>query len=162
MAAAAPLLEVGRARDGIADEDIQRRSGTRRRSPLPCDLRGDAVDVLGDRAGVLSRDPDGRHRALAVRDDRPDQLAGLIVEHRIGSQEVGAALIAAAQIGTMTHTAVDTVQPSTARDQRRITGGSQLCRERRGRVSTLRRRRALRCGIDDHGEREQRGSGRKD
>ncbi len=69
---------------------------------------------------------------LTVHDDRCDQLAGLIVEHRIGSQEVGAALIAAAQIGAVAHTAMDTVESGAARDQRRITRRSHAVPETAG------------------------------
>jgi hypothetical protein len=74
------------------------------------------VDVLGNRASILRRDADRRHRLLTVHDDWRDQLALLIVEHRIGSQEVGAALIAAAQIGAVADAAMHTIEPGAARD----------------------------------------------
>ena len=69
MALATPLFEVGLARSGIADEHVEHRGGTRRRPSLPCHLRGDAVDVLGDRPRILWSDANWRHALLTVHDD---------------------------------------------------------------------------------------------
>src|SRR5688572_24162533 len=58
---------------------------------------------------------------------------------------------------------MDTVETVAARDQRRITRRSLLRGKRWLRTPTLRRRTtSLGRRIDDNGEREQRGSGRKD
>ena len=59
-----------------------------------------AVQVLRNRLDVLVRHRNRRHAALGARalDDRHDQLAGLIVQHELRSQEIRAAELAAARI----------------------------------------------------------------
>ena len=155
MAGAALRLEVGLARGGIANQHFQLGGRTEGRIPLAAHGRRDAVDVLGERAGILRAHSDRRHRALAAQDDRCDQLAGLIVEYRIGAQQIGAALIAAAQIDAVARSAMDTEQSVTACDQRWITRRPLLCGKGWGRAPALRRPAAsLRGQIDDYGKRE--------
>jgi hypothetical protein len=77
------------------------------------------MDVLGDGARIVELDGDWRHdagAALAVQDDRSDQFACPIVEDHWRAEKIWTALVAAAQIRTVTGAAVDTIQSGSARN----------------------------------------------
>jgi hypothetical protein len=62
----------------------------------------------------------------AIEDDRADQLARLVVEDQIGPEQVGATLIAAAQIDSVTGAAMYAVQAVAASNECRISRWSLL------------------------------------
>ena len=90
---------------------------------------------------VVGRKRHRRHRRharlCALRDDRPDQLALLIVEGELRAEQVRPADVAAAKVGAVAGAAVHVVEPLAARDERRIAGRALLRRKRRSRVAAL-------------------------
>ena len=83
-------------------------------------------------------------RVAAAVHDRNDQLAVLIVQHELRSQQVDAAHVAAAQVGAVAEPAVDAVERGAALDDRGIGGRALRFREPLSAAPAEHRRRGRR------------------
>src|SRR5690242_19063415 len=104
MARAALGLEVRPACGDIADQHgLTGRYGVAtRRTALSLHRRGHTVQVDRDRLYVVVGQRDGWHLALAVLDDRQNELSHFVFQRDFRPDQVRSALVAAAQVVTVT------------------------------------------------------------
>jgi hypothetical protein len=181
MAAGALGGKEGLAGGRVTDNRIGRRCVAARRGALPSALCLNAVDELGNRLDVVLAHRQRWHALFgaAAANDRKEEFSLLIVQHELGSKQVGTAKLAAAEVDAVTRAAGHRVQRFPALDQRWIARWSLLCREDGGSSAAsltapapLRRlgrwclsgwrlrwwRRLLRAGVgDDYGGCRKRG-----
>jgi hypothetical protein len=136
VTARAPCREIALSCGSVADQhfELGRRDGRRRR-PLSRSQREHAMNVGGKRLHIV-RSENGCPETILVRtlNDRLNQLAFAIVQHRRHAEQIGTALLAAAKIGTVAPATFRVVNRTAACDYRRV-GGIALLRRKAGHTS---------------------------
>ena len=151
--------EIFLAGRGVTDERVRKRRLARRRCPLRATGGLQAVQVLRHGLDVLVGHRNRRHAAFGAcaLHDRHDQLAGLIVQHQLGAQEVRAAKLAAARVHAVAGAADRRVKRLAALDERRVARRALLRGKRRHASSPLRRSLSTAGGRCRRGRRLWRG-----
>jgi len=106
------LSEVGLPMGGVAYHYIERLDFSGRRRALTSDSPDDRTDICGDGTCVFIIQADVGHSLChtAALNNWDDQLPVLIGECYLGTQQIGAAHIAATKVAAMARLAADAVE----------------------------------------------------